>query len=83
MYRPPIGLEFIDHIVSNHPDQQMETIVQWYEKILGWHRFWSVDDKQIHTEYSSLRYVYIFIFHQERLSIKFINDYDMLIVSTF
>jgi len=56
---PPIGLEFIDHIVSNHPDQQMETIVQWYEKILGWHRFWSVDDKQIHTEYSSLRSIVV------------------------
>jgi 4-hydroxyphenylpyruvate dioxygenase len=26
-----------------------------YEKALGFHRFWSVDDKQIHTEYSALR----------------------------
>ena len=26
-----------------------------YEKVLGFHRFWSVDDSQIHTEYSSLR----------------------------
>ncbi|CAG8784699.1 15966_t:CDS:2, partial [Cetraspora pellucida] len=28
-----------------------------YEKIFNFHRFWSVDDKQIHTEYSSLRSV--------------------------
>eukprot|EP01117_Protostelium_nocturnum_P000186 TRINITY_DN1025_c0_g1_i1.p1 TRINITY_DN1025_c0_g1~~TRINITY_DN1025_c0_g1_i1.p1 ORF type:complete len:377 (-),score=142.76 TRINITY_DN1025_c0_g1_i1:51-1181(-) len=56
---PPIGLHFIDHIVSNHPDQMMETAVQWYERVLGWHRFWSVDDKQIHTEYSSLRSVVV------------------------
>jgi 4-hydroxyphenylpyruvate dioxygenase len=26
-----------------------------YERMLEFHRFWSVDDKQIHTEYSSLR----------------------------
>ncbi|KAJ2377996.1 hypothetical protein H4S02_007488, partial [Coemansia sp. RSA 2611] len=26
-----------------------------YEQMLGFHRFWSVDDKDIHTEYSSLR----------------------------
>lgn len=26
-----------------------------YEKQLAFHRFWSVDDSQIHTEYSSLR----------------------------
>lgn len=26
-----------------------------YEKQLGFHRFWSVDDEQIHTEYSALR----------------------------
>merc|ERR1719499_2004796 len=27
----------------------------WYERSLGFHRFWSVDDKQMHTEYSALR----------------------------
>jgi len=27
----------------------------WYEKYLDMHRFWSVDDSMIHTEYSSLR----------------------------
>merc|ERR1711916_39773 len=26
-----------------------------YEKCLGWHRFWSVDDTQMHTEYIALR----------------------------
>ncbi|PRP76100.1 4-hydroxyphenylpyruvate dioxygenase-like [Planoprotostelium fungivorum] len=56
---PAIGLDFIDHIVSNHPDHQMESVVQWYERVLGWHRFWSVDDKQIHTEYSSLRSIVV------------------------
>lgn len=52
---PPVGLEFIDHVVGNQPDQQMVPVVEWYEKMLGFHRFWSVDDKVLHTEYSSLR----------------------------
>lgn len=48
-------LLFIDHIVGNQPDAAMESACEWYEKILNFHRFWSVDDTQIHTEYSSLR----------------------------
>lgn len=49
--------EFIDHIVGNQPDMEMEPVAQWYEKMLDFHRFWSVDDSMIHTEYSSLRSV--------------------------
>ena len=26
-----------------------------YENVLDFHRFWTVDDKQVHTEYSALR----------------------------
>jgi 4-hydroxyphenylpyruvate dioxygenase len=51
----PIGLEFIDHVVGNMPDQGMMPVVNFYEKVLNFHRFWSVDDSQIHTDYSSLR----------------------------
>jgi 4-hydroxyphenylpyruvate dioxygenase len=56
---PPIGLDFVDHVVGNMPDKGMEPTVQWYEKILQFHRFWTVDDKQIHTEYSSLRSIVV------------------------
>jgi len=49
------GLNYIDHIVGNQADLQMEPTAKWYEDVLGFHRFWSVDDSQIHTEYSSLR----------------------------
>lgn len=52
---PPINLNFIDHCVGNQPDNQMEITAKWYESKLQWHRFWSVDDSQIHTEYSALR----------------------------
>lgn len=52
---PPVNLDFIDHVVGNQPDLQMESVASWYEKVLMFHRFWSVDDSQIHTEYSALR----------------------------
>lgn len=47
--QPSFG--FIDHIVGNHPLGDMEPTVQWYEKMLDFHRFWSVDDSVIHTEF--------------------------------
>jgi len=55
----PIGLDFVDHVVGNMVDGGMEPSVSWYEKMLQFHRFWSVDDKQIHTEYSSLRSIVV------------------------
>jgi len=56
---PVGGLLRIDHIVANQPDDNMTDVVEWYEKTLQFHRFWSVDDKQINTEYSSLRSVVV------------------------
>jgi 4-hydroxyphenylpyruvate dioxygenase len=53
----PVGLNFVDHVVGNQPLGEMETVCQWYEKVLQFHRFWSVDDSIIHTEYSSLKSV--------------------------
>lgn len=52
-------LSFIDHCVSNQPDHMMEEIVNWYVEKLNMRRFWSVDDSQIHTQYSSLRSVVV------------------------
>ncbi|KAB7500842.1 putative 4-hydroxyphenylpyruvate dioxygenase-like protein [Armadillidium nasatum] len=39
-------------------------VVKWYEKNLMFHRFWSVDDSQIHTEYSSLRSIVVTNFEE-------------------
>jgi 4-hydroxyphenylpyruvate dioxygenase len=52
---PASGLNFIDHCVGNQPDLEMDPACNYYEECLGFHRFWSVDDSQIHTEYSALR----------------------------
>lgn len=49
----------IDHIVGNQPDNEMTPVAEWYEKCLEFHRFWSVDDSQITTEYSSLRSIVV------------------------
>lgn len=53
------GLVHIDHIVGNQPDGHMEAVVKWYEQVLGFHRFWTVDDQDISTEYSALRSVVV------------------------
>lgn len=56
---PPIGVLYIDHIVGNQPDLTMEDAAKWYEQNLFFHRFWSVDDKQMHTDYSALRSIVV------------------------
>jgi len=56
---PCPNLDFVDHVVGNQPDNGMTTIVEFYERVLGFHRFWTVDDKMIHTEYSSLRSIVV------------------------
>ncbi|CAF3459906.1 unnamed protein product [Rotaria socialis] len=53
------NLKFVDHIVGNMPNNEMEATVQWYEKTFQFHRFWSVDDAVLHTNYSSLRSIVI------------------------
>jgi len=56
---PEVKLDFIDHIVGNMPDNEMESTTKWYENTLQFHRFWSVDDSVIHTQYSSLRSIVV------------------------
>ncbi|EFW98552.1 4-hydroxyphenylpyruvate dioxygenase [Grosmannia clavigera kw1407] len=54
---PHVGLRRIDHCVGNQDWDEMEAACAFYEQRLGFHRFWSVDDSQICTEYSALRSV--------------------------
>jgi 4-hydroxyphenylpyruvate dioxygenase len=55
----PIGLEVIDHVVGNQSEGQMEGVANWYQKVFGFHRLWTVDDEDIHTEFSSLRSIVV------------------------
>ncbi|KPI99321.1 4-hydroxyphenylpyruvate dioxygenase [Papilio xuthus] len=54
-FLPKVEINFVDHVVGNQPDQGMEVAASWYERCLQFHRFWSVDDKQVCTDYSALR----------------------------
>lgn len=54
-YLPAIDLEAIDHCVGNQDWDEMDNVCEYYEKALGFHRFWSVDDKDICTEFSALK----------------------------
>uniref|UniRef100_A0A8C3EVD4 4-hydroxyphenylpyruvate dioxygenase n=1 Tax=Corvus moneduloides TaxID=1196302 RepID=A0A8C3EVD4_CORMO len=56
---PSTKLSFVDHVVGNQPDLQMVPVADWYQKNLFFHRFWSVDDKQLHTEFSALRSIVV------------------------
>lgn len=53
------NLDFIDHCVGNQPDGKMVEVANWYERVLQFHRFWSVDDSILHTEFSSLRSIVV------------------------
>lgn len=54
---PKVTLEAIDHCVGNQDWGQMEAACAYYERCLSFHRFWSVDDAQIATEFSALNSV--------------------------
>ncbi|KAK5266283.1 hypothetical protein LTR40_014443, partial [Exophiala xenobiotica] len=56
-YLPKVELMHIDHCVGNQDWDEMEAACEYYEKTLGFHRFWSVDDKAICTDYSALKSV--------------------------
>ena len=50
---------FVDHVVTNHGEGEMEMTADWYCKMLDFHRFWSIDDSIMHTEYSSLNSIVV------------------------
>lgn len=53
--KPSLCLDAIDHCVQNEDWNQMEKACDYYKKAFGFHVFWSVDDKQVYTEYSALK----------------------------
>lgn len=51
---PDVPLWRIDHCVGNQSWNEMVAACAFYEQCLSFHRFWSVDDSQISTEFSAL-----------------------------
>lgn len=52
---PAVDLVQIDHCVQNHGWDQMVAACQVYANAFGFHKFWSVDEKDVSTEFSALR----------------------------
>ena len=50
----PVGLKFVDHMVANVAEGQMNHWVDWYADVLGFKQLVSFDDKDISTEYTAL-----------------------------
>ncbi len=50
----PAGLLHIDHVVGNVGWGQMNTWVEFYERVMGFRMFKHFDDEDISTEYSAL-----------------------------
>ena len=48
--RFPGKLDFIDHVVGNQEEKEIESVANYYEKSLQFHRFWSIDDDIVCTE---------------------------------
>ena len=54
-YQPaPTGLKFVDHMVGNVNEGQMNYWVDFYEKVMGFTQIMSFDDKDISTEFTAL-----------------------------
>ena len=54
-YRPgEVGLKYVDHMVANVDEGQMNRWVQWYADVLGFKQLISFDDKDISTKYTAL-----------------------------
>ncbi|KAF3766101.1 4-hydroxyphenylpyruvate dioxygenase [Cryphonectria parasitica EP155] len=51
---PDVKMARIDHCVGNQDWHAMVEACAFYERCLSFHRFWSVDDSQISTEFSAL-----------------------------
>ncbi len=49
-----VGLKHVDHCVGNVGWGEMNTWVEFYEKVMGFRNILSFDDKDISTEYSAL-----------------------------
>ena len=50
----PVGLKYVDHMVGNVEQGQMDRWVKFYEEVMGFRQIMSFDDKDISTEYTAL-----------------------------
>ncbi len=69
---PGTGLIAVDHVVGNVELGRMDSWARFYERVFGFERYMSFDDKDISTEYSALMSV---VMSDEQRVVKFpINE---------
>jgi len=54
-----VGLEAIDHVVSAHPLDTMDNVIEWYNKTLSFKRFWAIDSTVVHGPFSGMKYAVV------------------------
>ncbi|KKZ67977.1 4-hydroxyphenylpyruvate dioxygenase 2 [[Emmonsia] crescens] len=58
-FLPAIEFIEIDHCVGNQPWNGLDKAVKFYEDCLDFHRYWTVDDKAMCSEYSAMRSIVV------------------------
>ncbi|PLN83408.1 4-hydroxyphenylpyruvate dioxygenase 2 [Aspergillus taichungensis] len=56
---PHVDVVEIDHCVGNQPWNGLEGAVRYYEKALNFHRFWTVDDREMCSGFSAMNSVVV------------------------
>ncbi|PLN85160.1 putative 4-hydroxyphenylpyruvate dioxygenase [Aspergillus taichungensis] len=56
---PKIDFIEIDHCVGNQPWNGVDPVVEYYEKCLNSHRYWTVDDSNTCGDYSAMRSIVV------------------------
>ncbi|KAI1718747.1 glyoxalase/Bleomycin resistance protein/Dioxygenase superfamily domain-containing protein [Ditylenchus destructor] len=54
-----IRLIDMDHVVEGHPENTVDNVIDWYNQTLKMDRFWSIDDRLVHTKYSALKAILV------------------------
>lgn len=56
---PGVNLTHVDHCVGSQNQDEIIKTSDWYEAILSFHRFWSIDDINVQTEFSALKFIVV------------------------
>ena len=58
-YLPKVEVLEIDHCVGAQPWEGLDPVVSYYENALNFHRFWTVDDRDMCSDFSAMRSVVV------------------------
>ena len=58
-YLPKVEVLEIDHCVGAQPWDGLDPVVRYYENALNFHRYWTVDDRDMCSDFSAMRSVVV------------------------